>query len=444
MIDIKVPSVGESVSSGILAVWLKKDGDFVREGDELFELETDKATMAIPAPAAGQLKILVVEGTEVDIGASVATIDETATGSVEAQSTPATASAKADSPLSPVAAQAPAQAAQAPTQPAQAAQTPVTPAAPAGPDEDLLLDLSPAVRKLVLENALDPRKIKGTGPSGRILKEDVLAVIAGRSASPSLAPAAALASTAGATAPLSQAPPSLTGGRGERRIPMTPIRKKIAERLVASKQGAAHLSTFNEVDMSTIMSLRSTHKDAFEKKYGVRLGFMSFFIKAAQNALQAIPEVNAYIEGTDIIYHDYVDIGVAMSTERGLITPVIRNVETLNFADIEAAIVQYADKAKSKKIMPDDLMGGTFTISNGGVFGSLLSTPIPNPPQTAVLGMHSIQERPVVVNGQIVARPMMYLALTYDHRMLDGKGAIGFLKLIKDQIEDPARMLLDL
>lgn len=425
MIDVTVPSVGESVSSGILAVWLKKDGQFVNSGDELFELETDKATMAIPAPASGKLTISVKEGTEIQIGAIVAKIDETAKAD-------ASAPAVADSPSGGA---------------AGAAATAVASAAPAAAAK--LDDLAPAVRKLVVEKGLDPATIRGTGPGGRILKEDVLAHLegtgsAGGQAATGAAPVAPQPTqSAAAPAGLALGAGSpIPGSRDQRRIPMTPIRKKIAERLVYSKQSAAHLTTFNEVDMSAVMALRSQYKDVFEKKYGVKLGFMSFFIKAAANALLRYPEVNAFIDGDDILYNDYVDVAVAMSTDRGLITPVIRSVEGLNFAQIEAAILDYGQKAKNKRILPGDLAGGTFTVSNGGVFGSMLSTPIPNPPQTAVLGMHTIQERPVVRDGQIVIRPMMYLALSYDHRLIDGKEAISFLLAIKEQVEDPARMAL--
>jgi len=418
MVDIKVPSVGESISSGILALWLKKDGDFVDSGEELFELETDKATMAIPSPSAGVLHIAVEPGKEIEVGSVVGTIDEAGNATAKvAAPTPTTASSPADSP------------------------TPASAPISASPTDDSasLDDLTPAVRKLVVEKGIDPKTIKGTGPGGRILKEDVLKVAAtGTPATPAapIPPSSAVTSTLGTTVPS-------TGSRQQRRIPMTPIRKKIAERLVASKQGSAHLTTFNEVDMSRVMALRSQYKEAFEKKHGVRLGFMSFYIKAAQKALSALPEVNAFLDGTEIVYNDFIDIGVAMSTDRGLITPVLRDVQSMGFAAIERGISEYGEKAKAKRIMPNDLMGGTFTVSNGGVFGSMLSTPIPNPPQTAVLGMHTIQDRPVVRDGQIVIRPMMYLALTYDHRMIDGKDAIGFLKMIKELIEDPARMVLD-
>lgn len=440
MVEIIVPAVGESITSGILAVWLKKDGDFVQAGEEVFELETDKATMAIPAPADGVLKISVQPGAEIEIGSVVGTLDESAKPSDSPKATQTTQE-KTPTSSSETAQSSPPASSSAPSSQAKVASQPSEP-------NFNLSDLTPGVRKMVAEAGVNPGLIKGTGPQGRILKEDVQAYLAGSKTGLTQPVGAATTGTQSPGGSQSvSAPQTAAKGssqeRTQRRIPMTPIRKKIAERLVASKQGAAHLTTFNEVDMSAVMSLRKTYKDVFEKKHGVRLGFMSFYIKAAQKALEAFPEVNAYIDGTDILYNDFIDIGVAMSTDRGLITPVIRNVETMGFADIERAIVEYGEKAKAKRILPGDLMGGTFTVSNGGVFGSMLSTPIPNPPQTAVMGMHSIQDRPVVRDGQIVIRPMMYLALTYDHRMIDGKEAISFLMLIKELIEDPARIALD-
>jgi 2-oxoglutarate dehydrogenase E2 component (dihydrolipoamide succinyltransferase) len=440
MVEIIVPAVGESITSGILAVWLKKDGDFVQAGEEVFELETDKATMAIPAPADGVLKISVQPGSEIEIGSVVGTLDESAQPSDSPKATQTTEAKTPPSSSVPVQSSPPASTQAPSTQDNVATKT-------TEPNFDLS-DLTPGVRKMVAEAGINPGLIRGTGPQGRILKEDVQAYLAGSKGGSAQPVGGATTGThsLGGSQTVSAPQMAVKGSsqeRTQRRIPMTPIRKKIAERLVASKQGAAHLTTFNEVDMSAVMSLRKTYKDVFEKKHGVRLGFMSFYIKAAQKALEAFPEVNAYIDGTDILYNDFIDIGVAMSTDRGLITPVIRNVENMGFADIERAIVEYGEKAKAKRILPGDLMGGTFTVSNGGVFGSMLSTPIPNPPQTAVMGMHSIQDRPVVRDGQIVIRPMMYLALTYDHRMIDGKEAISFLMLIKELIEDPARIALD-
>ncbi len=418
--EVTVPSVGESISSGILATWLKKDGEFVAQGEEIFELETDKATMAVPSPAEGVLKIDVEADTEVEIGQVVAHLEEGKAGAAKQEESE------------------PKQAAQ-PV--ADAEKKPAETAAQAGstpPDE-----LSPAVKRLVSENGLDPSSIRGSGKGGRLTKEDVLGAIEARkSGAPGPAERPEQKSAGAAPAPVSaQAPPSK---EGQRRVPMTTLRKRIAENLVHSKQSAAHLTTFNEVDMSAVMGLRKRYRDEFEQKHGVRLGFMSFFIKASQKALESFPEVNAFVDGTDIVYNDHCNIGVAVSTERGLITPVVRNVESLSFAEIERQIISFGARAREKKLSPDELIGGTFTITNGGVFGSMLSTPIPNPPQSAILGMHSIQDRPVAADGEVEIRPMMYLALTYDHRIVDGREAIGTLKKIKTLIEDPAQMLLDL
>ncbi|HUX50010.1 MAG TPA: 2-oxoglutarate dehydrogenase complex dihydrolipoyllysine-residue succinyltransferase [Spirochaetia bacterium] len=410
--EVKVPSVGESVSSGILAVWLKQDGDYVTQGEEIFELETDKATMAVPAPANGVLKIAVPKDTEVAIGQVVAHLEEGAAGKTAGDA-------------------------------ATGVQAGGTRAAAAAVAEEL----SPAVRRLVADRGLDPASIAGTGKGGRITKEDVLAAAdraPSGAAKSTVTPGAGAAATA-AKQPAQTAPKSpQDGGAAQRRVPMTTLRRRIAENLVHSKQSAAHLTTFNEVDMSAVMEIRKKYRDQFEKKHGVRLGFMSFFIKASQRALEAFPEANAFVDGTDILYNDYYNIGVASSTERGLITPVIRDADRKSFADIEREIVSFTTRAKEKKLSPDELLGGTFTISNGGVFGSMLSTPIPNPPQSTILGMHAIQDRPMAVDGQVVIRPMMYLALTYDHRILDGREAIGFLVKIKNLLEDPAQLMLDL
>lgn len=426
--DITVPEVGESISSGILAAWLKQDGDSVTTGDELFELETDKATLAVPSPGDGILRVSVREGAEVAVGEVVGTIAEDSAGAPSGSSA-ASASDDASKP------------AEEPTREAPAAQAPKTPPDPA-PDTRPqaqqpmaaaaadLTDLSPAVRRIVSEHGLNPADIRATGPGGRITKEDALRAVGGpQKPSQPQSPA--------------QQPTMIAGDRQEI-VPMSSLRKRVAERLVASQAEAAQLTTFNEVDMSATMALRSAHKDRFEKTHGVRLGFMSFFVKASVLALKKYPQVNAYVDATNIVYNHFYDISVAVSTDRGLLTPVLRDADTMTFAGIEGAIADFAARAQNKRILPNELMGGTFTISNGGVFGSMLSTPIPNPPQTAVLGMHSIQQRPVVRDGQIVARPMMYLALTYDHRILDGRDAIGFLVTIKEAIEDPASMLLDL
>ena len=437
--DVEVPNVGESVSSGVIAAWLKQDGDSVSEGDEIFELETDKATLAVPSPGGGVLKIVSQEGEEVEVGQVVARL-EVGAGEGRGASDSGAGSQ------------------------GQAAGT------SSAKDAGGAQDLSPAVRRIVEEHGLDPAAIEGTGKDGRITKGDALAAAesakrggkeeadkaadgseAGTAGKPGAPPKGGAAAKGDAKKPAAPAPQGKTGrtgplpaGTGQRREPMTNLRKRIAANMVASKQGSAHLTTFNEVDLSAIQDIRKKYRDAFEKRHGVRLGFMSFFVKAAQRALERYPEVNAFVDDTDVIYNDYYDIGVALSADRGLIVPVIREVDTKSFAEIESDIVAFAQRAKDKRLSPDDLVGGTFTISNGGVFGSLLSTPIPNPPQTAAMGMHSIQKRPVVVDDEIVVRPMMYLALTYDHRILDGREAIGFLKTIKDMVEDPAQLMLDI
>ncbi len=410
--DVQVPEIGESVSSGILASWLKQSGEAVAEGEEIFELETDKATLAVPAPASGVLEVMVEEDTEVTVGQVVAGID-TEGAPADAAADVATDDDDADGP----AADGPAEksGADADTQAAEKAEP-----AELGSDAQ---PLSPAVRRVLEEHGLNPTEIRGTGPGGRITKEDALkaaeqgGVAAGRSA---------------------------PGAERETRKKLSKLRKRVAENLVSSQQNSAHLTTFNEVDMSAVIELRARYRDEFETRHGVKLGFMSFFVKAAQRALEAYPEINAGIDGDEIVYHNYYNIGVALSSERGLITPVLREVERKSFAEIEAEILSFIKRAQEKKLMPDELAGGTFTISNGGVFGSMLSTPIPSPPQSGVLGMHTIQKRPVAINDEVVIRPMMYLALTYDHRIVDGREAIGFLIAIKRAIEDPSRMVLGL
>ena len=401
-VEIKVPSVGESVSEGVLSRWIKKTGDLVKSGDPLFELETDKASNEVPSLVAGLLTTTVAEGTTVAIGAIVGSIDTAAAAGVSA-----------------------------PT----AAPAPAAVASSNGPH------LSPAVAYQVAEKGVDVASISPSGPGGRITKGDVLAAADSKSAAP--APAAP-APAAKPSAPVVSAPVIGGAERAQTRQKMPNIRQKIAQRLVEAQHTAAILTTFNEVDMSRVMDLRAKYKDAFQKKHGIGLGFMSFFVKATTEALQAFPAVNAQIDGTEIIYHNYCDIGVAVSTERGLMVPVVRSAERMGFAQIEKAIMDYALKARENKISVNDLQGGTFTITNGGVFGSLLSTPILNPPQSAILGMHSIKKRPVVVDDQIVIRPMMYLALSYDHRMIDGKEAVSFLVRIKELIEDPERLLLSI
>ncbi len=422
--EITVPEVGESVQEGVLAAWLKNAGEFVQEGEDLFELETDKATLSVPAPASGVLTPSVDADAEVSVGQVVGTIDTEAeatgsgsSGEDSSKSGESDESGKSD--------EAAASGESGTTAPADAAN---------------LDDLPPAARRAAAEHGIDPSTLTGTGKNGRVTKEDVMKAVSSGSAS---APAEKPAKTSAPAAGPERTTPSKPQG-GQTRKKLSNLRKKIAANLVASKQNSAHLTTFNEVDMSRIMAIRSAYKDQFEKQHDIKLGFMSFFVKAAAQALEAYPEVNAYLEEDEIVYNHYYNIGVALSTERGLMTPVLKQVEHMSFADIERNIIGFINRAGEKKLMPDELTGGTFTISNGGVFGSMLSTPIPNPPQTAVLGMHTIQKRPVVVNDEIVVRPMMYLALSYDHRMIDGKEAIGFLKKLKEYVEDPTQILIGL
>jgi 2-oxoglutarate dehydrogenase E2 component (dihydrolipoamide succinyltransferase) len=415
-VPITVPGVGESITEGIVARWLKTDGSAVKAGEPLFELETDKASNEVPASSSGVLKIAVAEGTTVPVGATI--------GSIDPDGQPAAA---AEAPKAP--------AAQAEATPTDSRPRETTPPTPNGGEATAeTVELAPSVRRIVAEEKLDPSKIEGTGRGGRITKGDALAQAAAPPATATQAPPA--------PAPAPRAVPPGTGPR-EVRKRMSGIRQKIAQRLVEAQQTAAILTTFNEADMSKVMDLRARYKDAFKTKHGVALGFMSFFIKAAIEALRAFPSVNGRIDGADIILYNVYDIGVAVSTERGLMVPVIRDADRLSFADIEKAIGAFAVKAREGTISVSDLQGGTFTITNGGVFGSLLSTPILNPPQSGILGMHSIQKRPVVVDDQIVVRPMMYLALSYDHRIVDGREAVSFLVRIKECIENPERLMLD-
>jgi 2-oxoglutarate dehydrogenase E2 component (dihydrolipoamide succinyltransferase) len=404
--EVKVPTLGESITEATLGQWLKKPGEAVAVDEPIASLETDKVAIEVPAPAAGVMGAYSVEeGATVGVGAIIAMI-EAGTGSVAA----------APAAAAPVSAPAAVSA---------------TVSADAGD-----LTLSPSVRRLVLEHGLDPSKIKGTGKDGRLTKEDVLAAAAGGTTV--AAPAATM--TASAPAPALSASPD----RAEERIKMTRLRQTIARRLKEAQHTAALLTTFNDVDMTAVMEARAKYKDIFEKKHGVRLGFMGFFTKAVALAAKDIPSVNARIEGDEIIYHNYLDVSVAVSAPNGLVVPVIRNADAMSFADIEKTIGDFGKRAKEGSLKMEDMQGGTFTISNGGVFGSLMSTPIINPPQSAVLGLHRIEDRPVVRDGQVVARPMMYLALSYDHRLIDGREAVTFLKIVKEAIEDPTRLLIDL
>ena len=400
-IEIKVPQLPESVADATLVTWHKQAGQAVSRDENLADLETDKVVLEVPAPVNGVLKELkIVAGTSVTSGQVLAVLEEGA------------AAAPAPKAAAPAPAPAPAAAAKA---------------APAGNEK-----LAPSVRRMVEEKQLDPAKIPASGRDGRITKGDVVEFLD--------KPAAAAAAPNKAAAPA--APVVGAAGRQDQRVPMTRLRARIAERLLEAQQTQAQLTTFNEIDLKAVMEVRAKYKDVFEKKHGVKLGFMSFFVKAAVEALKRFPVVNASVEGNDIVYHEYYDIGVAVSTERGLMVPVIRDADLKSYADIEKEIGQFAVKAREGKITLEDLTGGTFSITNGGTFGSLLSTPIVNMPQSAILGMHATKERPVVVNGQIEIRPMMYVALSYDHRIIDGREAVQFLVTIKDCLEDPARLLL--
>lgn len=423
-IEVKIPSVGESVQEAVLAEWFKQDGDTVRKDEPLFVIETDKVTLEVVAEADGVLKITVQAGETVAIGAVVGAIDPAGVSDAPAEKT---AEAKASAPAAdtdkkPETVKAPAPAA-APLKSAS------LPGPPRSADE---IPLAPSVRRLVAEKHLDVSRIKGTGPGGRINKGDVLLYLENAPAGiPE--PAETMASGGDLAAPVAT----------EERKPMSPIRKRIAQRLLESKQNTAMLTTFNEIDMSRAMEIRSRYKEAFKKRHNVSLGFMSFFVKACVEALKEVPEINAFIDGSDIIYHNYQHIGVAVGTERGLVVPVIRHAERMSFAQVEKAIVDYVAKIKENRLELADLEGGTFTVSNGGVYGSLLSTPILNMPQSGILGMHKIEKRPVVIDDEIVIRPMMYVALSYDHRIVDGKGAVTCLKRIKEFIENPERMALE-
>ncbi|MBC3195879.1 2-oxoglutarate dehydrogenase complex dihydrolipoyllysine-residue succinyltransferase [Pseudomonas poae] len=399
-IEIKAPSFPESVADGTVATWHKKPGEAVKRDDLIVDIETDKVVLEVLAEADGVLGAIVAEE-----GATV--LSNQVLGSIEEGG-----------------AAAPAPAAAAPA------------AAPAAGGEDPIA--APAARQLAEENGINLASVKGTGKDGRVTKEDVVAAVEAKKNAPAAAPAKA-------AAPAAAAPVFAAGDRTEKRVPMTRVRATVAKRLVEAQSNMAMLTTFNEVDMTEVMALRSKYKDLFEKSHnGVRLGFMSFFVKAATEALKRYPAVNASIDGTDIVYHGYADVGVAVSSDRGLVVPVLRNAELMSLAEIEGGIAGFGKKARDGKLTIDEMTGGTFTITNGGTFGSMMSTPIVNPPQAAILGMHNIIQRPMAINGQVVIRPMMYLALSYDHRLIDGKEAVTFLVTIKNLLEDPARLLLDI
>ncbi len=402
-VDILVPDLPESVADATVATWHKKPGDSVQRDEVLVEIETDKVVLEVPAAADGVLEaILEDEGSTVTSRQVLGRLKEGNSGGKET-------SAKSDSKES------------TPAQRHTAAL-----------DEESNDALSPAIRRLIAEHDLDAAAIKGSGVGGRITREDVEKHLANSKASATPEAKAAAAAPAPALA-----------GRSEKRVPMTRLRKRVAERLLEAKNSTAMLTTFNEVNMQPIMDLRKQYGDAFEKRHGVRLGFMSFYIKAVVEALKRYPEVNASIDGEDVVYHNYFDVSIAVSTPRGLVTPVLRDVDALSMADIEKKIKELAVKGRDGKLTVDELTGGNFTITNGGVFGSLMSTPIINPPQSAILGMHAIKDRPMAVNGQVVIQPMMYLALSYDHRLIDGRESVGYLVAVKEMLEDPARLLLD-
>ena len=427
--DVQVPALGESITEGTLAQWLKKPGEAVAADEPIASLETDKVSVEVPSPIAGVLtEQLVQEGDTVAVGAPIARIDEKATAAV------------APAPV---------------TNPAGAGENPQLRGSDHAPEAELataeassaddhITTLSPAVRRAVLEYHVDPSKIRGTGKDGRLTKDDVIAAAQGQpAATPAPQAKAPSAPLPAAPAPQAKAP-AVAGDRHEERVKMTRLRQTVARRLKEAQNIAAMLTTFNDVDMTAVIEARARYKDLFEKKHGIRLGFMGFFVKACALAARDVPAVNASIEGDEIVYRDYFDVSIAVSAPKGLVVPVVRNAQAMSFAEIEKTIADYGKKAKEGTLGIEDMQGGTFTISNGGVFGSLLSTPIINPPQSAVLGMHRIEERPVVKDGQIVARAMMYLALSYDHRLIDGREAVTFLVRVKEAIEDPTRLLIDL
>jgi len=432
-IEVKVPQLPESVADATLVAWHKKAGETVRREENLVDLETDKVVLEVPAPVDGVLKqIVAADGAVVTSGQVLALLEP---GEVASAAAPKPAAAK----VAPAPAAKPASTpAPAPAKPAPSVVPAPPAAAGAAAQPGAANRMGPAVRKLVEEHDLDPASIAGSGREGRISKGDVLNYIADHQATTvGLDPEAAKAAVR---------QPQPAGGlvRAEQRVAMTRLRARIAERLVHAQQTAAMLTTFNECDMTAVMALRQRYQEPFQARHGIKLGFMSFFVKACIEALRQFPLLNAAIDGNDVVYHEFFDIGVAVSTDRGLIVPVLRNAELLGLGQIEHAIRDYGERARSGGLQMEELTGGTFTITNGGIFGSLMSTPILNPPQSGILGMHKIQERPVVVNGKIEPRPMMYLALTYDHRIVDGREAVQFLVAVKDHIEDPARLLLQI
>jgi 2-oxoglutarate dehydrogenase E2 component (dihydrolipoamide succinyltransferase) len=423
-VELKVPAVGESITEVEIGEWLKNEGDKVAMDETIVMIETDKVTAEVIAPVAGTVtQIFKKQGEVAQVGDLIGYMEE---GAVDAKP----------------AADAPAPTADAPTPTADA---PALATAPP-PADAFQGHVMPAAQRAMATTGVNPADVQATGPGGRVLKEDVMRAASGQPAAPPPAPTPAPPPAAKAAPPAAKKPAPVmpAGERQEDVVPMTPLRRRVASRLVEAQQNAALLTTFNEIDMSYVMNIRKKYKEAFIGKYDAKLGFMSFFIKAAIDALKAIPQINAEIRGKTIVYKNYYDIGVAVGGGKGLVVPVIRNAERLSFAQVEQTIVEYAVRAKANKLTLDEMTGGTFTISNGGVYGSLLSTPIVNPPQSGILGLHGIQERPIALNGEVVIRPMMYIALTYDHRVVDGREAVTFLKRVKECIEAPERMLLEI
>ncbi len=426
-VELIVPKVGESITEVQIVQWLKAEGDRVERDGNIAVIETDKATVELPSPVAGILsKILVPKGTTAKVGAVIGYVEEGAAGKSSVFTGPETTKI-------PVVPKAPAATATAGTATGAGSATPPSGGPTAGDRKEATV--MPSAARALAENKLSAEEVAGTGPGNRILKEDVLRHVEGKAGgqvnkevtvTPTILPAVSV------------------GGRSEEIVPMSMLRRRVAERLVQAQQTAALLTTFNEIDMTGAMELRQRHQDAFVKKYGIKLGFMSIFVKAAVDALKLVPQINAEVRGNDIVYRHYCDIGVAVGGGKGLVVPVIRNAEQLSFAQVELTIAEFAKRAQANALKLEELQGGTFTISNGGTYGSLLSTPIVNPPQSGVLGMHAIQDRPVARNNQVVIRPMMYVALTYDHRVVDGREAVTFLKRIKETVEDPARILLEI
>jgi 2-oxoglutarate dehydrogenase E2 component (dihydrolipoamide succinyltransferase) len=422
---IKIPAVGESITEATIAQWVKKDGDAVKRDEIVLVLETDKASVEVVAENAGRLSVKTKEGQTVPIGAVVGEIDTDAAGATAA-TPPAGASAKPSAPPPPTASAKPA----APPPPTAAFSS--------------SQPLSPAVRRVVEEQGLNVAGMTGTGKDGRLTKGDVMGLNGSGLQTVSSAPPVAAKAPAAPAKPTSLPQPKTSvGAQTTTREPMTKLRQTIARRLVEAQHTAAILTTFNEIDMSNVVALRAKYKDKFKEKYGINLGFMGFFVKAALEALKNFPRVNAFIEGSDVLYNHFYNVGIAVGTEKGLIVPVIKNSDMLSIAEVEQSIKHYAEKARDGKISLEDLSGGTFTISNGGIYGSLMSTPILNPPQSAILGLHKIEERPVAIQGKVEVRPMMYVALSYDHRIIDGGESVSFLVKIKEGIEDPTRLLIE-